>query len=277
MMDAQKRPLPGYAKAIVSFLLFVQLAPILIIIQTAFKTPRSLLESGSFSLDGWTLKNFHRIFVEQSLAPDLLNSIGIAFGSMVLSVSCGSLMAFALTRWQGPARKHLLTTLLVARLLPPVALALPLFLVLRGLGLHDTHGGLILAHTALNFPLATWILMPFMDAVPRALEEAASLDGASRAQTFLHVVLPVNKTGLVVAALFCFLMSWNDFLFSLILAGSAVKTAPLTLNGYVTGFGTEWGPLCAGACVLLLPVFALSFKLHQHMIASPTQGGVKGA
>lgn len=269
--------LPPQSKLIIVVLLFLQIAPVAMILQTAFKTQRSLLESGMFTWDGWTLSNFQRLFVEQSLGPDLLNSVLIAFGSMSLSVICGSLMAYALTRWESKARKHLLTTLLVARLLPPVALALPLFLVLKEFMLHDTVWGLILAHTALNFPLATWILMPFMDAVPRVLEEAAALDGASRVQTFAHVVLPVSKPGLVVAALFCFLMSWNDFLFSLILAGSQVKTAPLTLNGYVTGFGTEWGPLCAGACILLLPVFALSFKLHQHMIAAPTQGGVKGA
>ncbi|MBM3381330.1 MAG: carbohydrate ABC transporter permease [Betaproteobacteria bacterium] len=269
--------LPSHAKLIITVLLFLQIAPVVMILQTAFKTQRSLLEFGMFTWDGWTLNNFYRLFAEQSLAPDLLNSIFIACGTMSLSVFCGSLMAYALTRWESKAKKHLLTTLLVARLLPPVALALPLFLVLKQFMLHDTVWGLILAHTALNFPLATWILMPFMDAVPRVLEEAAALDGASRIQTFSHVVLPVTKPGLVVAALFCFLMSWNDFLFSLILAGSQVKTAPLTLNGYVTGFGTEWGPLCAGACILLLPVFALSFKLHQHMIAAPTQGGVKGA
>ncbi len=273
---AQNR-LPLHSKMIIAILLFLQIAPVVMILQTAFKTQRSLLESGMFTWDGWTLNNFSRLFVEQSLGPDLLNSVLIACGSMSLSIVCGSLMAYALTRWENKAKKHLLTTLLVARLLPPVALALPLFLVLKEFMLHDTVWGLILAHTALNFPLATWILMPFMDSVPRVLEEAAALDGASRIQTFGHVVLPVTKPGLVVAALFCFLMSWNDFLFSLILAGSQVKTAPLTLNGYVTGFGTEWGPLCAGACILLLPVFALSFKLHQHMIAAPTQGGVKGA
>lgn len=277
MTALTRTKLPLYSKTIIAGLLFLQIAPVAMIVQTAFKTPRSLLESGMFTWDGWTLSNFSRLFLEQSLGPDLLNSMLIACGSMILSVFCGSLMAYALTRWESKARRHLLTTLLVARLLPPVALALPLFLVLKEFMLHDTVWGLILAHTALNFPLATWILMPFMDAVPRVLEEAAALDGASRLQTFTSVVLPVSKPGLVVAALFCFLMSWNDFLFSLILAGSEVKTAPLTLNGYVTGFGTEWGPLCAGACILLLPVFALSFKLHQHMIASPTQGGVKGA
>lgn len=276
MTTLAQNKIPLFSKAIIAILLSLQIAPVAIIIQTAFKTPRSLLEFGMFTWGGWTFANFHRLFVEQSLAPDLLNSLLIACGSMVLSVSCGALMAFALTRWQSRVKKHLLTTLLIARLLPPVALALPLFLVLKEFMLHDTISGLVLAHTALNFPLATWIVMPFMDAVPRVLEEAASLDGASRVQTFSHVVLPVTKPGIVVAALFCFLMSWNDFLFSLILAGSQVKTAPLTLNGYVTGFGTEWGPLCAGACILLLPVFALSFKLHQHMIASPTQGGVKG-
>jgi multiple sugar transport system permease protein len=272
----QKKPWPIGAKLILLILLFLQLAPIAMIVQTAFKTPRSLLEGGSLTLSGWTLSNFERIFFEQTLAPDLLNSALIALGSMILSVSCGALMAFALTRWHGPAKKRLLWALLAARLIPPVALALPLFLVLKNLHLHDSRSGLILAHSALNFPLATWILMPFMDGIPRALEEAAWLDGANRIQTFLHIILPVNKPGLVVAALFCFLMSWNDFLFSLILAGSEVKTAPLTLNGYVTGFGTEWGPLCAGATILLLPVFALSFKLHQHMLTAPTQGGVKG-
>ena len=256
MTTAKPLSLPLVAKIFIALLLFLQVAPVAIILQTAFKTPRSLLESGAFSFDGWTLTNFHRLFVEQSLAPDLFNSLTIATSSMLMSIACGALMAYALTRWQSKMRKHLLTTLLVSRLLPPVALALPLFLVLQQLSLHDTLLGLALAHTALNFPLATWILMPFMDAVPRALEEASELDGASRYQTFLHIILPVSKPGLVVAALFCFLMSWNDFLFSLILAGSKVKTAPLTLNGYVTGFGTEWGPLCAGAafccCLFLL-------------------------
>lgn len=274
MIASQKFPMSS--KLILGIILFFQIAPVVMIIQTAFKTPRSLLEGGVFNLDGWTASNFIRIFSEQSLGSDLSNSIIIAIGSTFLSVLSGTMMSYALTRWQSRNRTHLMTALLIARLLPPVALALPLFLLLNQLHLHDTRSGLILAHTALNFPLATWILLPFMDGVPRALEEAASIDGASQRQTFLQIVLPVTKPGIVVAGLFCFLMSWNDFLFSLILAGSNVKTAPLTLNGYVTGFGTEWGPLCAGACILLLPVFALSFKLHEHMIASPTQGGVKG-
>lgn len=264
-------------KIILGLLLVFQLLPLMIVIQTAFKTPRSLLQEGSFSLGGWTMDNFVRLFLDQSFGLDLLNSLVVAFTSMVISIFAGALMAFALTRWKGRGRKNLFSVLLIARLLPPVGLALPLFLVLRELSLHDTRLGLILALTALNFPLVTWILMPFMDAVPRALEEVASLEGARTLQIFFSITLPLVKPGIVVASLFSFLMSWNDFLFSLILAGSDVKTAPLTLAGYITGFGTEWGPLCAGASVLLLPVLGLSFKLHQHMIAAPTQGGVKGA
>lgn len=264
-------------KILLAILLVIQLAPLVMVIQTAFKTPRSLLQDGSFSLEGWTTENFSRLFVEQSFGLDLLNSLIVAFSSMLISMVAGALMAFALTRWQGRGRKNLFSALLIARLLPPVGLALPLFLVLRELSLHDTRLGLILALTALNFPLVTWILLPFMDAVPRALEEVASLEGAKTFQIFFSITLPLVRPGLVVAGLFSFLMSWNDFLFSLILAGSEVKTAPLTLAGYITGFGTEWGPLCAGASVLLLPVLGLSFKLHQHMIAAPTQGGVKGA
>lgn len=270
---------PGFSKISKVFLLLllmIQVGPLLIIVQTAFKTPRSLLESGTFSLSGWTVNNFYRIFVEQSLGHDLFNSFVIAISTMVLSLTCGSLMAFALTRWQSNYKTHIVSFILITRLLPPVALALPLFLILRQFWLHDTIIGLILAHTALNFPLSTWTLIPFMNAVPRSLEEVAKLEGASNFETFFHITLPLVKPGLVVAGLFSFLMSWNDFMFSLILAGSSIKTAPLTLNGYITGFGTEWGPLCAGACILLLPVSILSFKLHRHMISNSTQGGVKG-
>ena len=167
---------PVSSKLILSIVLFFQIAPVVMIIQTAFKTPRSILEGGVFNLNGWTLANFNRIFVEQSLSTDLSNSIAVALGSTLLSVTSGTMMAYALTRWQSRKKKHLITSLLVARLLPPVALALPLFLLLNQLNLHDTRAGLILAHTSLNFPLATWILMPFMDGVPRALEEAAALD-----------------------------------------------------------------------------------------------------
>ena len=257
-------------------LLIFQIAPIFIIIQTSLKTSRSLLEFGVFSGGGWTLVNYYKIFMEQTLGSDLFHSWVIATATMFLAVSSGALMAFALTRSHSRLKKNLVATLLISRLLPPVALVLPLFMVFRTLNLHDSLLGLILAHTALNFPMVTWMLMPFMDAVPKALEEAAALEGSTIKEIFFHVTLPLVRSGLVISALFSFLMSWNDFLFALVLAGSKVKTAPLTLNGYITGFGTEWGPLCAGACVLLLPVFALSFKLHKHMTHTPQAGAVKG-
>ena len=257
-------------------LLMFQMAPLFVVLQTSVKSSRSLLESGVFSLGGWTFSNFYKIFAEQSLGMDLLNSLIIALSAMALSLSAGALMAFALTRYDSKLKRNIVTSLLISRLLPPVALVLPIFMVLRNLNLHDSLLGLILAHTALNFPMVTWMLMPFMDSVPKALEEAAALEGSTVKEIFFHITLPLVRSGLVISALFSFLMSWNDFLFALVLAGSNVKTAPLTLNGYITGFGTEWGPLCAGAIVLLLPVFALSFKLHQHMTQTSQAGAVKG-
>ena len=110
---------PVSSKLILSIVLFFQIAPVVMIIQTAFKTPRSILEGGVFNLNGWTLANFNRIFVEQSLSTDLSNSIAVALGSTLLSVTSGTMMAYALTRWQSRKKKHLITSLLVARLLPP--------------------------------------------------------------------------------------------------------------------------------------------------------------
>jgi multiple sugar transport system permease protein len=184
--------------------------------------------------------------------------------------------AFALARIEFRFKAAFKGAILAARLLPPVALAVPLFLLVTRLGLADTRMGLALAHSAFNLPFAIWLLTPFFAGIPKELEEAATVDGFTRFQIFRIVYFPLALPGVLVASLFCFLLSWNDFLFSLILAGSATKTAPLAVNGYMTGFGPEWGPMTAASVVVLVPVFVLSLFLQRSLVGGIQSGGIKG-
>ena len=257
-------------------LLCVQLFPVAIIVLTSFKTQVALLEHGPFSWSGFSLGNYLKVVTEDVFYKPMGTSLTVALGAVCFSLLTGAPAAYALARFRFRGKKLLAAGLLSGRLLPPVALALPLFLLFKKSGLTDTVAGLVLAHTSFNLPFAIWLLLPFFESLPRALEEAAEMDGCSRAQIFWHVYFPLTLPGLVVAGVFCFLLSWNDFLFSLMLAGSSVKTAPLVVNGYMTGFGTEWGPMTASSVLILVPVFVFSFWLQKHMVRGLSAGSLKG-
>lgn len=257
-------------------LLVVQLFPVVIIVLTSMKTEVSLLEHGPFSLSGFSFGNYAKVLVEDAFLLPMGNSLLIAVLATLLSLACGATAAYALARMRFRGHGILSAGLLCGRLLPPVALALPLFVLLKKFGLTDTVTGLTLAHASFNLPFAIWLLMPFFESLPKSLEEAAVIDGCTRAQVFRHVFFPLALPGLLVTAVFCFLLSWNDFLFSLFLAGSRLKTAPLTVNGYMTGFGTEWGPMTASSVLILAPVFAFSLLLQRHLVGGIASGSLKG-
>ena len=257
-------------------LVFLQLLPVAVVVLTSVRTPVSLLEGKLFSLEGFFAGNYVKVWTEDHLAGPLVNSLCIALGTVALSVTAGSLCAYALARLEFRLKGLFAGALLCARMVPPVALAVPLFLLVHALGLADTRTGLVLAHSTFNLPFAIWLLVPFFKALPKQLEEAALVDGCTRMRMFRSIVLPLALPGIVVAALFCFLLSWNDFLFSLILAGSETKTAALAVNGYMTGFGPEWGPMTASSVIVLAPVFALSLLLQRHIVGGLQSGGLKG-
>jgi len=254
----------------------VQVFPVVVIILTSLKTPVALLEGSLFRLSGFELSNYQRVLFQDDLLTPMGNSFVIALASTLLSVGAGAMAAFALARIDFRFKKTFAGALLAVRLLPPVALAVPLFLLITKLGLADTRTGLALAHSAFSLPFAIWLLLPFFLGIPRELEEAATVDGFTRFQILRLIYFPLALPGLGVASMFCFLLSWNDFLFSLILAGSRTKTAPLAVNGYMTGFGPEWGPMTAASVLVLAPVFLLSLFLQRSLIGGIQSGGIKG-
>lgn len=261
----------------VVLIVLLQVLPICLIAITSFKSPLALLAGdGVFTLSGFFTGNYVRVLFEDMFGQYVLTSTLIALGSTGLSLLFAAPAAYGLAKINFGFNGGLAFGVLCLRMIPPIVLALPIFVLFRFLGLNDSVFGLIIAHTTFNLPFAIWILVPFFEEIPKDYEEAASIDGLSRWQTFRYVTLPLSKTGLLVSSIFCFLMSWNDFLFSLILAGSSTTTAPLAINAYMTSDRVEWGPMTAASCLILVPAFFFCVYLQKHMIKGVNSGGVKG-
>ena len=158
--------------------------------------------------------------------PRFVNSLVIAFGSTALSIVLGTAAAYAFSRFKVPLKEDLLFFILSTRMMPPIAVAIPIYLMYRELGLSDTKLGIILLYTSVNVSLAVWLLKGFMDEIPREYEEAAMIDGYTRLQAFFKVVLPQATTGIVATAIFCLIFAWNEYAFAVLLTSGEAQTAP---------------------------------------------------
>ncbi len=255
----------------------IQILPLYVILLTSLKEPITLLyEKGAINFEGLSLANYSRVILKDQLWIPIKTSMIIGITSTGISVIVGSLAAYGLATFKFKGSWLISMGILCSRMVPPVALALPAFLLLRMFGAVDNYMGLILAHTTFNLPFAIWLMIPFFQMLPKDYSDAAALDGLGAWQTFSLIYFPLAKPGIVVAAIFCFLMSWNDFLYSLILAGSDTRTAPLAINAYMTSDQIEWGAMSAASMIVLIPVLIFCRYLQNHLIGGLTSGGVKG-
>lgn len=207
----------------------------------------------------------------------LANSVGVAVGAAGVGLALSTASAYAMSRWSFPGKDRALDAFLLTQMFPSVVMAIPLYLLLDVLGLLDRLGGLVLVYAATSVPFSTWTLKGFFDTIPRELEEAARLDGASRLQTFVWVVLPLARPAIAVTALFSFMNAWNEFvLAATFMSRPRAFTLPVVLQRYVSDYGTEWGHFAAGAIVVSVPVMVLFFALQRQFVAGLTAGGVKG-
>ncbi|MFZ9685625.1 MAG: carbohydrate ABC transporter permease [Gemmobacter sp.] len=204
-----------------------------------------------------------------------LNSIIIGFGSTFLSVFLGTLAAYAFSRYRVPLKDDLLFFILSTRMMPPIAVAIPIFLMFRTLGLSDTHAGMILLYTAVNLSLAVWLLKGFIDEIPREYEEAALIDGYSRFQAFVKVVLPQAATGIASTAIFCLIFAWNEYAFAVLLTSGTAQTAPPFIPTIIGVGGRDWPAVAAGATLFLLPVMVFTILLRKHLLRGITFGAVR--
>ena len=196
--------------------------------------------------------------------------------STVLSLVLAVPAAYGVTRFAPPSGRVFVVAALVTRMVPPVAIGVPLVGMMRVLGISDTSFALAIAHTTISLPLSIWLMASFFEAVPDELEEAAKVDGACRLGALWRVVLPVVSGGLAVTAIFAFLASWNEFLFSLLLTAVRAQTTPIVIANFQTQFGLDWGAMTALAAVYSVPVILLTLALQRHIVAGLTLGAVKG-
>ena len=199
-----------------------------------------------------------------------MNSLIIGFGSTFLAAFLGTLAAYAFSRFRVPLKDDLLFFILSTRMMPPIAVAIPIYLMYRTLGLSDTILGMIILYTAVNLSLAVWLLKSFMDAIPREYEEAAMIDGYTRLQAFYKVVLPQATTGIAATAIFCLIFSWNEYAFALLLTSGNAQTAPPFIPIIIGEGGLDWPAVAAGTTLFLLPVVIFTVFLRKHLLRGIT-------
>jgi multiple sugar transport system permease protein len=224
-----------------------------------------------------TLQNYVDLFTTTNFPVWMRNSAAVALGATLVTIVVSCLAAYSLTRVRYPGRRLLATTVLIVYLVPPTLLFIPLYTILKALGLANSLWALLLVYPTFTVPFCTWLLMGFFRSIPADLEDAAMVDGASRLQAFRDVILPLTAPGALAAALFAFTLAWNEFLYALVfLHDTELKTIPVGLNDLMFGDIFLWGQLMAAAVLTTLPVVLLYIYLQRYMVEGLTAGAVKG-
>jgi multiple sugar transport system permease protein len=214
--------------------------------------------------------------VQPSAYPNrFMNSLIVAITSTVLAVSMGTITAYGFSRFKVKGEADLLFFILSTRMLPPVVVAIPMFLMYRAVGMTDTHVGLIILYTAFNLSFAVWLMKGFMDEIPKEYEEAALVDGYSRMQAFFKIVLPEAVTGIAATAVFCFIIAWNEYAFALMMTNRRAQTAPPFIPAQVGSGLTDWTTIAAGTFLFLVPVAIFTFALRNHLLRGVTFGAIR--
>ncbi|MDB5541473.1 MAG: binding-protein-dependent transport system inner rane component [Devosia sp.] len=204
-----------------------------------------------------------------------LNSLIVSVVSTILAVGMGTITAYGFSRFRIKGEADLLFFILSTRMLPPVVVAIPMFLMYRSFDLTDTHLGLIILYTAFNLSFSVWLMKGFIDEIPKEYEEAALVDGYTRMQAFFKIVLPEAATGIAATAVFCFITAWNEYAFALIMTNRRAQTAPPFIPSQIGSGLPEWTVIAAGTVLFLLPVAIFTFLLRNHLLRGVTFGAIR--
>ena len=226
-----------------------------------------------------TLAHYRDAFVERSFGQYLMTSAIVAVTSTICALVLGTLAAYALSRFRLPHKLNtrLALWILSTRMFPPIVTAVPLFLLMSDVRLLDTMASLIIVYTAFNLPFVVWMMRGFFNEIPRDLEEAARVDGDSRLGALRRVILPLVTPGLAATAVFCLIISWNEFLFALTLTQTdAAMTLPVGIAGRVTQYEIEWGVMSAAGVVAMIPILVFALAVQRYLVRGLSLGAVKG-
>lgn len=249
--------------------------PLYIVVTSAIKPNIQMFSRPPTWIFKPTLDHFRHLFFERRFQDNVWNSTVVALGSTLISIIVGSLAAHALARLKFRRMKDLAFWILSIRMFPPIAVVIPYYILLRNIGLLDTPLALILVYSTFNIPLTVWLMKGFFMEIPEELEEQARVDGCSYLSAFFRISLPLAVPGIVVCAVFCFIFSWNEFLFAFMLTSSKTMTATVAVMGFWSTEAIEWGRIMAGSVVVLLPIVVFVFLCQRFLIKGLTLGSIK--
>lgn len=264
------------SRFLIVFVVFIYLIPIYWIILTSLKSSSDISAQIPQFFFRITFENYQKL-AESQYFSQLRNSIIIGFTSTILAVVIGTLSAYAFSRFKVSGEDDLLFFILSTRMLPPIVIVIPVYLMYTVLRLRDTHFGLILLYTTFNLSFAVWLMKGFIDEIPTEYEDAALVDGYTRFQAFRMIVLPQAATGLAATAVFCLITAWNEFAFALVLTevGGNTITAPPSIVSATGKTGYDWGKVAAGTFIFLVPIAIFTFLVRKHLLRGVTFGAIK--
>jgi ABC-type glycerol-3-phosphate transport system permease component len=253
------------------------LLPILWLFTTALKPERTMFDLPPVWLGFQpTLAHFAFALNQVQVLRFVVNSVIISAGTTVLSVAFGTLGGYAVSRSRLRFVSASSYFFLVLLMIPPVAMLVPFYLIMRDLSLLGTYAAVIILDTCYNAPFVVWMMSNYFRSVSIEIEEAALVDGASPVQSFLRVVLPLSLPGIIASALYCVIFSWNDFIFALLLTSPSTKTVPLAIMGQLSTSQTAWGAMTALSVFSVLPVLLVALLLNRFFVQGLTAGATKG-
>ena len=223
-----------------------------------------------------TFESYRRLFSEYNFLKPMGNSLLVAALTTVISVTVSVLAAYSFSRYRFKGRKFLMSMFLTNNMFPTVLLLIPLYAIMRKIGILYTPASLVLSYTTFTIPFSIWLLSGFLDDLPLSLEEAAMVDGANRAQAFLRIILPILMPGMVATGAYIFMNSWNEYTFAVMFTNEANRTIPVALKNLIGQLGVEWGMLTAGGIITIIPVCIMFFFAQKRLISGLTAGAVKG-
>ncbi len=266
----------GAAIAVVLTIVIVALTPYLWMLLTSFKGRLEILNDKPVWTFDPTLASYRDVFFEKKYLPLVWNSAIVAVGSTLLSLAVGVPAAYVFARSRFRGKEDLFFFFLTTRMAPAISIVVPMYLLFNKLELLDTRTAVVLAHSTFNLSLVVWMMRGFFADIPPQVDEAAQLDGHTRAGAFARVVLPLAAPGIAATAVLCFILSWNEFLYAFILASFESRTLTVGIPGLVTPHGTLWGQVAAVAVVATLPIVVFTIAVQRHLVRGLTFGAVKG-
>ncbi|WP_347549059.1 carbohydrate ABC transporter permease [Pseudalkalibacillus hwajinpoensis] len=273
LFKKKKKTIIGLITTVLA-LLFI--SPYIYIVLTSIKPSSDAISpSPTFFPRELSLENYVKMFNQMPIAKYFFNSFITASISTILAVFLGALAAYGLSRFSSKTGNVFLLLTLCVRMVPMISIAIPMYIIINGMGLIDTRVALIVTYTAINVPFAIWLMIGFFNNIPKEFDEAARIDGCNILTAFIKVIIPVSLPGLATAAIFCFMLAWNDFLFALLLTSTNAKTATVGISEFLTAYNLDLGPMTAAAVSFSMPVMVFSILVQRYIVSGMTLGAVK--